>query len=233
MRLGVLAAAVMLTAGAASAEFVAYTGQPNPPFVSPPLQAYGGSLGMNFTVNSAIVVDQMGVFNAAANGVISGNLQVALFEQNPDSSWSLVPGTYADFTPSNSGTPDLVNDGPYDLYQAIAPVLLQPGDYAVVAVGFDSADPDGNENNGGVGATEDTSGLLSYTGAEYTVPENGLLAFPNTPFYGQPNVFDAGTFEFSQAPEPASFILIGTGLVLVTFAGLRKRRSSEKEANLA
>jgi hypothetical protein len=216
----------MLMAGAASAEFVAYTGQPNPPFTQPPLQAWGGSLGMEFTVNSDIAVTSMGVYNAAGNGVISGTLQVEIFEQNPDNSWSVVPGTYAEFTSANPGTQDLVNDGKYDLYQAITPVLLNPGDYAVVAVGFSSADPNGNSGEPvGVGATEDASGLLSYTGSgEYNLEQNGLLVFPDTTDGGPANRYDAGTFEFNSAPEPASFFLIGTGLALTVFVARRSRR---------
>lgn len=226
---GVITAGAFLTAGIASAEFVAYTGQPNPQTI-PPLQAWGGSLGMDFTVNSAIDVDSMGVYNAAGNGVLTGQLQVEIFEQNPDLSWSPVAGTYASFDSTSPGAPDPVNDGQYDLYKAITPVLLDPGTYSVVAVGFSNQDPNGNTGfPGGVGATEDGSGLLTYIGsARFDAAQTGLLIFPTTTDTGPANRYDAGTFEFSAAtPEPASFVLIGTGLVLIGFGRrriLRNRR---------
>jgi hypothetical protein len=225
---GVMVAGAFLTAGVASAEFVAYTGQPNPQSV-PPLQAYGGSLGMDFTVNSAINVDSMGVYNAAGNGVITGTLQVAIFEQNPDSTWSEVTGTYASFNNASPGSPDLVNDGKYDLYKAIAPVLLDPGTYSIVAVGFSQQDPDGNTGyTDGVGAAETGGSLLTYTGsARFDAAQTGTLIFPTTVDGGPANRYDAGTFEFSAAtPEPASFILIGTGLALVAVVRLRRRTSA-------
>ena len=229
----VVAAAFFLSAGLASAEFVAYTGQPNPPSI-PPLQAWGGSLGMDFTVNSAIDVDSMGVYNAAGNGVITGTLQVAIFVQNPDSSWSEVTGTYASFDSASPGAPDLVNDGQYDLYKAITPVLLGPGNYSVVAVGFSSQDPNGNSGYpGGVGATEDASGLLTYTGSgRFDAGQTDSLIFPTTVDGGPANRYDAGTFEFSAAtPEPASFILIGTGLAAIAFGEKRRRAAGSKKEN--
>jgi hypothetical protein len=225
---GVIAAAAFLTAGMASAEFVAYTGQPNPQSI-PPLQAWGGSLGMDFTVNSAINVDSMGVYNAAGNGVITGTLQVAIFMQNPNLSWSEVAGTYASFDSASPGLPDLVNDGQYDLYKTIAPVLLDPGNYSIVAVGFSNQDPNGNTGYpGGLGAAEDGSGLLTYTGSSrFDAAQMGTLIFPTTTDGGPANRYDAGTFEFTATPEPASFILIGTGLALISFGRrrfLRNRR---------
>jgi hypothetical protein len=227
---GVLAAAMFLTAGVASAEFVAYTGQPNT-LKEPPLQAYGGSLGMDFTVNSAINVDAMGVYDAAGNGVINGTLQVEIFEHNADNSWTPITATYAEFTSANPGTQDLVNDGPYDVYQAISPVLLDPGNYSVVAVGFSTQDPNGNTGDGSLGATEDNSGLLTYTGSSrYNTDENDALVFPTTVDGGPANRYDAGTFEFSEAPEPASFILIGTGLALIGFGRRRVLRNRRRVA---
>jgi len=220
----VILAAAFLTAGVASAEFVAYTGQQNAPTI-PPLQAWGGSLGMDFTVNSEISVDSMGVYNAAGNGALAGTLQVEIFMQNPDSSWSPVTGTYASFDSVSPGSPDLVNDGQYDLYKAIAPVLLDPGNYSVVAVGFSTQDPNGNAGfSGGVGATEDSSGLLTYTGSgRFDAAQTGSLIFPTTVDTGPADRYDAGTFEFSSAPEPASFILIGTGLALIALGEKRRR----------
>ena len=223
-------ATTFLTAGLASAEFVAYTGQPNPQSI-PPLQAWGGSLGMDFTVNSQISVDSMGVYNAAGNGVLTGTLQVAIFMQNPDSSWSEVAGTYASFDNASPGTPDLANDGIYDLYKAIAPVLLDPGNYSIVAVGFSDQDPNGNIGYpGGVGATEDGSGLLTYTGSSrFDNAQTGTLIFPTTVDTGPANRYDAGTFEFTATPEPASFVLIGTGLVLIGFGRRRILRNSSHD----
>lgn len=218
---------ILLTAAAIPtlglAENVAYSGQLNPQTI-PPLQAWDtGSLGMDFTVNAPISVDAMGVYNANGTGVLQSVLQVAIYAINPDGSGTLVPGTFALFNPATPNySQDLANDGLYDVYQSISSVVLNPGNYSVVAYGFDQTDPNGNSGfPGGVGAAEDNSGLLTYIGsARYD--SNGQLDFPTTLDTGPANRYDAGTFEFSAAtPEPGTIALLGAGLILLGAA--RKR----------
>ncbi|MDE3198775.1 MAG: hypothetical protein KGN84_20675 [Acidobacteriota bacterium] len=179
---------------------------------------------MDFTVNTAIRVDSMGVYNAAGNGVVNGTLQVAIFLN--DGSGNMVAGTHVTFAPGTY-LQDLINDGPYDVYQSIAPVILQPGNYSVVAVGFSATDPNGNIGfPGGVGAVEDSSGLITYTGsARYNSTQNGLLVFPQTVDTGPANRYDAGTFEFSQTPEPGTFGLAIVASGLLFCVGRKRRRS--------
>lgn len=219
-------AAVLFTPQFASAELVAYAGQANQ-FSIPPLQAWGGSLGMDFTVNAPISVDAVGVYNAAGNGMVNGTLQVAIF--NNDGSGSIVAGTAVTFTPGTY-MQDLVNDGPFDVYQAISAVILNPGNYTAVAVGFSSADPNGNTGfQGGVGAVEDSSGLLTYTGsARFDADQTGLLIFPETTDTGPANRYDAGTFEFSSAaPEPGTFgLAISAAIALIQ---VRKRLTARQD----
>jgi hypothetical protein len=221
----IAAAGLLVLPGSAGAEVVAYIGQANTQAI-PPLQSWGGSLGMDFTVNSAISVDSMGVFNAAGNGVITGTLQVAIFTNNGDGTGTIVAGTQVSFAPGTYSTQDLVNDGPYDVYQALASsVILNPGNYSVVAVGFSGNDPNGNSGNpSGVGAVEgDTDGLITYTGSSrYNQNQDGNLVFPTTIDGGPGNRYDAGTFEFSATPEPGTFgmLLSASGLLIL---GIRKK----------
>src|SRR5215471_11132785 len=78
---------------------------------------FGGSLFQNFTVNGAITVSQLGVFDSGQNG-IAGSLTVAIFSSNGTEVTPLVTFT------GNAGT---LAGG--DRFLPIVPVTLGPGDY--------------------------------------------------------------------------------------------------------
>lgn len=118
--------------------------------------------------------------------------------------------------------------GPYtvvgnDVFQAITPIVLGPGTYAVDAVGFSSSDPNGNINLGSPGPTLNTGGgALSFTGAAYdsnTTIDNPTSCAGCQSAPSPQNVqFDAGTFTYTTSMDEAPGIM---ELVLtMSFAGL-------------
>jgi hypothetical protein len=174
---------------------------------------YPGNLASNFDVLAPITVTGLGVFNADGSGTIAGTIQVAIF----DTSTNLQVTPIVTFVP---GSYTLGGFG-FDVFQSIAPVVLGIGSYQVDAVGFGS-DPDGNitQPGGATGAVLNDGGALSFTG--YAFDGSGTLDVPTTcdaciagPGQAQ---WDAGTFSFttasvSDAPEPGSFVLFGSGLI--------------------
>jgi hypothetical protein len=183
-------------------------------------QAFGGNLALNFSVNSPIDVTALGVFNASGTGVITGLIQVVIY----DAAGSMVTpvdtfqGSYA---PAASGF-DVLQD-------LVVPVLLGPGSYQVDAVGFSGSDLNGNLNTGSsTGPVLNTGGgLLSFNGAGWD--SKGTLDNPNSclgcqALPAQYSQFDAGTFQYSGVPEPATFALFGSGFLGIA-AILRRRRA--------
>jgi hypothetical protein len=168
----------------------------------------GDDMGLNFTVNEGITVDALGAFNAAGNGVITGYIQVAIYDFSTGQ-WVTPDVTFhGTYTPEGAG---------YDVFQSITPVYLPPGNYQIDAVGFQEGDPAGNQYYRSTGPTpNDLEGALTFTGASYAFV--GVLA-PETscggcnPLPQQISQFDAGTFE-AHVPEsgaPSLYLLL-TGI---------------------
>jgi hypothetical protein len=203
-------------------------------------QAWGGNLALNFNVNSPIVITELGVFNTPGSpttgaqiqgapaasplgsGFITGPIQVVIYDST---------GTQVTPIVTFAGSYGLGGLG-YDVFQAIAPVVLAPGSYQVDAVGFSANDLNGNLNTGSSSGPllNDGGGLLTFTGAAWdssTVLDNpgGCPTCQAAPI-PQNSQFDAGTFQYSAVtpvPEPATFALFGCGLIAVS-AALRRRR---------
>ena len=186
-------------------------------------QAWGGNLALDFTVNSAITVSAMGVFNAAGAGLIAGTLQVAIFNTGTNTQVTPTVTFHGAYTPTG-----------FDVFQSITPVTLGPGNYLVDAVGFSASDLNGNLNLGGSGPALNTGGgLLSFTGAGWdsnsTLDEPLTCAICKAAPSPQNRQFDAGTFQFSalsSVPEPGTAGLILCGMALA--AALRRRHARTK-----
>lgn len=210
---------LILSGERASAETWAYT-DPNSPD-----QAWTGNLGLDFTVNQAIVVTGLGVFNPNGSQVVNaGPISVAIYDSNGN---QVTP--IAQFT--NTGGLYALNPGGFDITQSIIATVLGPGNYSVVAVGFSAADPNGNVNLGSLGpATDDGGGLLTFTGVG-RYDSNLSLDYPAT-CVGcvVPTQFDAGTFEFTATPEPGTFGMFGLGSALA-FAIVRRGRKNRLAAS--
>ena len=181
-------------------------------------QFYTGNLALDFTVNSSITISQMGVFNAAGNGFITGFIDVAIFDTNTG---FMVPGTLAVFHGAYA-----TGGSGYDVFKPITPVTLGPGSYGVVAVGFSGTDPNGNINFGTSGPLLDNlGGKLTFTGASYD--GNSILDNPTTCIgcQGPPaqfRQFDAGTFAVPESSTLAT--LLGFGIFnLAAVLGVRRK----------
>lgn len=176
------------------------------------VQNWTGALGMDFNVNSAIRLTQLGAYDSGANG-FAGPVQVGIFSRTTQS----LVGLSATLTTANTTTS---GDG-LNRYFDVTDFDLGPGQYSIVAVGFDSFDLNGNTGFGGVPPTIDTGGgLISFVGvSRYT--SNTSLVFPTTLDGGPANRYDAGTFQFVAVPEPGTFALVGLALSAI---GLARRR---------
>ncbi len=191
-------------------------------------QDFPDNLALDFTVNSTITLTSLGVFNADGGTSFDGTetAYVAIFNNSDPTT----PVAVVAFTPGTTYSTD--GSLGYDLFQAITPVVLGPGSYAVDVVGLTT---NGNLNMGSSsGPTLNTGGgALTFTGAAYDY--NTSLDDPTT-CYGcaaapspQNQQFDAGTFTYSMAEAPALIELILTmclaGLALV--ASMRRRKNHQ------
>ena len=179
-------------------------------------QNWGGNLGLDFDVNSPIVVTQLGTFNHN-QGAFGPNttIIVALWarihvgstpdDTGPDTAGDLPLATMA-FYYYDPGT--LV--GGYAFKPLVSPLTLPVGSYTISAHGYNNVDLNGNETlpNFSVN-TDDGGGLISFVGtgrydpAPPTVPAGGFSPL-TTAVQGFPNVtshvFGAGSFQFRPAP---------------------------------
>ena len=196
-------------------------------------QNFGGSLGMDFIVNSPIEVTQLGVFDSGFNGVGGGTLVADLWSRN-DGGTPLVPGddtgiaiiASQTFSQGAPGTPvaSTFNGAAGNLMKPITPLILNPGAYTIVGHGYGAGDSNGNAGTGNnpIG-TDNGGGLLTFVGNGRF---NGTAgAFPNSVDGGPANRYHAGTFEFQEpaaaVPEPATF---GWALLALTGLAFYRRR---------
>ena len=199
----------LMSAAYVNASTIAYADQP-------PSAGFGftGNLALNFNVLSPITVTELGVFNAAGDGVITGSISVVIYDTTSLAQVTPVVNFQGTYTPAGLG---------FDVFQAIAPVTLGVGSYQVVAVGFSATDFFGNLNYGSTGPLlNNGGGVLAFNGAswDYNVtldsPAPGCVACFGMPV--QSYQFDAGTFQFTTAgsspvPEPGTLGLLGTSVI--------------------
>lgn len=211
--LAVCVLVVLMGAASVSASTIPYTDPANQG-----TQAYGGNLALNFNVVAPITVTDLGVFNAAGNGVITGTISVVIYDLTSHTQVTPVVTFHGTYATGGLG---------FDVFQAISPVTLGVGSYQVDAVGFSGTDLNGNINTGSsTGPLLDTGGgKLVFAGASYD--GSAVLDGPTTcagcqGLPAQTHQFDAGTFAFAAVPEPGALGLLGTGM-LAAAAMLRRK----------
>jgi hypothetical protein len=154
--------------------------------------------GWGFSVNSAVSVVSLGVWDEGANGLV---------ENHPVGLWTSGGTLLATATVTNASTP-VASTGPGRwMFTPIAPIGLAPGNY-VIGAWY-------SVNNSGDPLRFNTlaSTIPQITYAQTIVELNvGALTFPTNVF----NNLDPGLygpdFQVASVPEPASLVLLITGI---------------------
>jgi hypothetical protein len=173
-----------------------------------PLQAgsqSGWLLGMDFTVNDGhtVTVTELGAFDDNGDGFGTDNIEVGIF----DLASGLLVGPSATFTGSDG---NLVGGS---RFLSVAPFVLEPGTYSIVAVGF-TFSQSGNSGFGDVTSFNNLGGSLTLDpkGGRWEAGTTFKLPTANVGNYSQSDpVFLAGTFGVPDGGMTA--LMLGIGMM--------------------
>lgn len=184
-------------------------------------QDWTGTLGLDFQVNSAVKVTQLGVFDSGSNG-IANDLFVGIFNSNG----TLLTSTTISGGSGNSGASNYI-------FSAIADLTLAPGSYQLASWGYDSVDLNFNygfifAGDGGPVSFDTLGGALTPLGSSFSNAGTGGIFATNadvgTTRYGAGSFIAELAPVVGAVPEPATW-----GLMIVGFgmagAGLRRRKA--------
>jgi len=177
----------------------------NPVFFGPgdPNQNWTGSLGLDFTVNTPIVINALGAYSGFG---ANADITVEIFT----STGTPVPGLLATiFTTST----------PYT-FQSVAPVTLGTGTYQVTAWGYG---PIGNFNTGFDLSTvigfNTLGGALTEGNPFYNDPGNTGFANQHLDNFngGGLHFYGAGNFDATATPLPSTWLMLLGGFIGLGF----------------
>jgi hypothetical protein len=163
-------------------------------------QSYGGSLGMDFSVERPLTVTALGAFDSGGNG-FAQPIRVQLWTRDERGT----PDNFADDTGMavlseftlNAANPGQA-DGGSRFINLAAPLTLPVGTYTIVASGYGAAEPNGNSGiSPGPWSMNTGNGAITFDGGS-RFGTAGL--FPGTVDGGPANRYAAGTFKFTAAP---------------------------------
>ncbi|GJD18310.1 hypothetical protein RIVM261_032660 [Rivularia sp. IAM M-261] len=188
-------------------------------------QNFDGILGMDFIVNEAIKITDLGVFDDASNGLVSA-LTTELWSRNDKGT----PNNFYDdigitklasmnFSPNEPGQ----LDGGSRFKKLDNPLVIRPGNYTIVAYGYGRGENNGNAWGGGWGTTNNGGGLISFVGlSRYGHIWSGDVfgqSIGSRPDWGAENRYAAGTFKYEAASvhEPSSILgVLGLSIFATT-----------------
>jgi hypothetical protein len=192
-----------------------------PPFTTG-LQQFQGNLGMEFQVNSPIIVDALGAFDNGVQSGLSGTtgtgVEVGIF----NALTGQLVGTSATF---NGSTKYRQIGG--DAFQSVSPFLLGKGFYAIVALD----DPNYNQGYFPSVPYNQYQTLNSLGGALTFINYNrfdfsATLELPTIQDGGPVDRYDAGTFAAVVTPLPPTWTMLIAGFVGLGFFANRGSRKN-------
>lgn len=211
----VVIALVVLSASRASAATIAldFVGELENRFLS------ANTFGWSFTVNSPIAVDGLGFFDSF---IVDGS---GILQDHRVDLWTGAGTLLAQSTITNASTVAATTaaQGQW-LFNAIAPVVLMPGNYVIST--FNAESPAGCTTCDGFRFLDTATTNPAITFIE-AVGFPGADQFPSVPIPDRNDGYFGPNFTFTPAaavPEPASLLLIGTGV-----AGLAARRHKRRQ----
>ncbi|OPZ30661.1 MAG: hypothetical protein BWZ02_00638 [Lentisphaerae bacterium ADurb.BinA184] len=153
-------------------------------------QTWGGALGLDFDVQTPVIIGQLGIFDSGGNG-LAGTLSARLYDRDDPSA----PLASLTFSAADAGT---LNSA-FRFKDLVTPVSLPAGFHGcIVADGFSGSDPNGNSSPP---ATTDSGGdALAFVGtARYA---NSAGVYPTNLDGGPPARYLAGSFAFTVDSGP-------------------------------
>ncbi len=215
---GLITGSVVMLAAPASASSIYSL-----PVGTPADQNWAGSLGLDFTVNSNIVVYGLGAW---ADG--GTPIDVVIYNATTGSP---VSGLSTTITSALSGV---------YVFNAVTPVTLTPGSYQVAAWGYGSGT--GNYNTGTAGCAGGSSGSscpalgfntlggeLTFGSPYYNTNATGFATtlddiWNDSGPYGIDHYYGAGNFEAFATPLPSTWTMLIAGFLGLGFLAYRGRK---------